>query len=170
MNNKTVLNFDAEYLFFIILGLKKSTIRRNTNLKENDIVLITSESNKIARAKIQKIRKILFSEIDDIIAKDDGFKSAFTLKKTLQKYYPDLKESDQLVQIYFELIDIYDISRIENQIVNLIKMGLILLKPSNKLYKNLLSLKELKANELLEKIRAKEIRDLLKQLYSEIAT
>ena len=79
------LNFDQQYVFFIVLGLKTSTIRQATDLKANQDVILTSDNHKFARAKIIEIKPLKFSEISEEVAQEDGFSSVVSLKRALKK-------------------------------------------------------------------------------------
>lgn len=159
------LNFDQQYVFFIVLGLKTSTIRQATDLKANQDVILTSDNHKFARAKIIEIKPLKFSEISEEVAQEDGFSSVVSLKRALKKYYPNLSDGDCLYQIRFNVIDILEISLIEQKIKNLINMALALLPRDNSQYNKLIELRELSGQPLLKKIKDEKIRNLLREVY-----
>ena len=99
------LNFKEYFYEPIKSGLKTSTIRRLSNLKEGDCV----ETNFIQDPhslylKITKVNRIRFDEIDNIIAEKEGYRHSSLLKEELKRIYGSkLDNADLFYQIEFEL-------------------------------------------------------------------
>ena len=84
---RKVLKFKKKYATGLEEGIKTSTIRRNTNLKEGDIVDIMVGNDVIGTAKIFMVEKKKLKELTLSDAKMDGFKSLKDLKKALKRIY-----------------------------------------------------------------------------------
>ncbi|MHA1505730.1 MAG: ASCH domain-containing protein [Candidatus Asgardarchaeia archaeon] len=119
-SEKKFMNFDRRYVIPILLGVKKTTIRDELKYSVGEEVLLSVNKEKFAKARIRKIERIKFSEIDDDIAKMDGFNKAKYLKRTLKRYYPKLSKDSELYMYHFELTEILSIKGFERQIKKLL--------------------------------------------------
>jgi len=79
------LEFKGKYAKALIEGRKRLTIRKWTNLKEGDEVLVHSGGKIIGKAKIKAIEKRHVSEITDEEARLDGFRNAEELMEEMKK-------------------------------------------------------------------------------------
>ena len=92
------LEFKRRYAKALIEGKKRLTIRKWTNLKEGDEVLVHSGGKIIGKAKISSIQKKHVSEITDEEAKLDGFKDAEELRREIERMGYD----GEVYLIYFD--------------------------------------------------------------------
>ncbi len=96
------INIDPLFEKKILSGEKTVTVRRNIKkFKKGNCVLILGK-NRFA-AEIEKIEYRKVAELDDKIVKKEGMKSRKELISILKRYYPDLRESDWVSVIYFNL-------------------------------------------------------------------
>uniref|UniRef100_A0A7C3ZCG2 ASCH domain-containing protein n=1 Tax=Archaeoglobus fulgidus TaxID=2234 RepID=A0A7C3ZCG2_ARCFL len=79
------LEFKLKYAKALMEGEKKLTIRKWTNLKEGDEVLVHSGGKIIGRARILSVQKKQISEITDEEAKLDGFRGAEELRREIER-------------------------------------------------------------------------------------
>jgi len=79
------LEFKRRYAKALIEGKKTLTIRKWTNLKEGDEVLVHSGGKIIGKARILSVQKKHISEITDEEARLDGFRDAEELRREIEK-------------------------------------------------------------------------------------
>lgn len=109
---KIELKFKKEYLDLLKEGIKTSTIRKHSDLKKNDtFYFIDYEVNNDLRSLIKNydfrvtdVERIRFDEINDEIAKSEGFLHKNLLKRELKMIYSNLEDSDLLYLIKFKRI------------------------------------------------------------------
>ncbi|MHA1860221.1 MAG: ASCH domain-containing protein [Candidatus Asgardarchaeia archaeon] len=160
-SEEKLVNFDKRYVIPILLGVKKTTIRNELKYSVGEEVFLSANREIFAKARIKRIEKIRFSEIDDSIAKMDGFNKAKHLKKTLKRYYPKLSEDSELYIYHFELTEILSIKGFENQIKKLLNF----LIDSPSLDRERAIIFEKFRDNLEEAIKDEEFRESLKDIY-----
>jgi hypothetical protein len=79
------LEFKGKYAKALIEGRKKLTIRKLTNLKEGDEVLVHSGGKIIGKATVKTIERKHVSEITDEEARLDGFRNTEELRAEMRK-------------------------------------------------------------------------------------
>jgi hypothetical protein len=100
------LTFDGEFKDALLSGKKTKTLRRfKPKVQPGDIVYIHSGGYVLGKAKIKDVRPIKVSEIDDELAKQEGFENREQLIKKLREIYPDLSENDVLWLIDFDFVE-----------------------------------------------------------------
>jgi hypothetical protein len=99
-----VLKFKGKYKDWIISGRKKSTIRMETSLNPGDLVCLEAGEERIGEAIIREVRELSLEEIDDDLAREDGFKSVDDLINELISIYGDEIFNRRLKLIKFDLI------------------------------------------------------------------
>lgn len=110
MPKDKIIKFHKQFKESIREGIKTSTIRRHFNGKVGDkyraIVSNTHkdyiEPNFIAIIKITDIRRIRFDEIDNDMAKTEGYFHKDILASALLGFYPELADPSLLYYIQFE--------------------------------------------------------------------
>ena len=98
------INFDSSLVMKIVNKEKTSTIRKNLSVKPGDIVTLKSDGKPFAIAVISEVKPITLKEIDDNIARLDGFNSKEELREKLYEIYGDIDENTTLYLIKFKLI------------------------------------------------------------------
>ncbi|AIY89463.1 ASCH domain-containing protein [Geoglobus acetivorans] len=93
------LEFKGKFAEKLLKGEKTSTIRKRVYVKPEELVYVHSGGKIIGKARIKNIRQISFSEIDDEIARKEGFSSADELLQELKQYY---SQEENLYLIEFE--------------------------------------------------------------------
>ena len=93
------LEFKEKYLKKLLSGEKTVTIRRRAYVKPNDVVFVHCGGKIIGKAKIKEVKKIKREELNEEIAKKDGFNSFEDFIKEINSYYSD----QELYLIKFEL-------------------------------------------------------------------
>jgi len=93
------LEFKEKYLEKLLSSEKTITIRRRAYVKPNDVVFVHCGGKIIGKAKIKDVRKIKREELNEEIAKKDGFDSFEDFIKEINDYYSD----QELYLIEFEL-------------------------------------------------------------------
>jgi hypothetical protein len=99
-----VLKFKGKYKSWIISGRKRSTIRMETSLNPGDLVYLEAGEERIGEAIIREVRELSLGEIDDDLAREDGFKSVDDLINELISIYGDEIFNRRLKLIRFDLI------------------------------------------------------------------
>jgi hypothetical protein len=99
-----VLKFKGKYKDWIISGRKRSTIRMETSLNPGDLVYLEAGEERIGEAIIREVRELSLEEIDDDLAREDGFKSVDDLINELISIYGDEIFNRRLKLIRFDLI------------------------------------------------------------------
>lgn len=98
------LEFKGKYLQKLLNGEKRATIRRRVYVKPGELVYVHCGGKIIGRARISDVRKLSIDEIDDQIAKKEGFNSAEELKAEIKRYYSQ-NDSLYLIEFDFEPFD-----------------------------------------------------------------
>jgi len=95
----------------LLSGEKRQTIRRPRKVpfRKGELVQVVWKSRSKNRellfiAKITDIRDLVFDEIDEKIAIDDGFESLNVLQEWFKKKYPTISPNDEFKIIKFEKI------------------------------------------------------------------
>jgi hypothetical protein len=99
-----VLKFKGKYKSWIISGRKRSTIRMETSLNPGDLVYLEAGEERIGEAIIREVRELSLGEIDDDLAREDGFQSVYDLIDELISIYGDEIFNRRLKLIRFDLI------------------------------------------------------------------
>ena len=86
------LEFKDRYKELLLSGKKTATIRTQCYVKEGDEVFVHCGGKIIGSAKIKKIEERSLEEIDDRIARADGFESREDLINEIRKIYGDPKK------------------------------------------------------------------------------
>ncbi len=86
------LEFKDRYKELLLNGKKTATIRTQCYVKEGDEVFVHCGGKIIGTAKIKKIEGRNLEEIDDRIARADGFESREDLINEIRKIYGDPKK------------------------------------------------------------------------------
>lgn len=100
------LSFDPKYYDQVINKQKTSTVRYGILLPtEVEIKLNFGFSNDVIKAKISKIDfSYLFDELNEKVARTDGFETVKDLKKALSKHYPFIESDSKVTVIYFNIL------------------------------------------------------------------
>ncbi len=100
------LKFDSKYEEIILSGKKRSTIRigHKKEYEPGDLVEVYAGDKFIGLAKVKGIKYLKWKEIDDEIAKKDGFKDKEELKRELEGFYGEFGDEVEFTQIEFEMI------------------------------------------------------------------
>jgi len=93
------LEFKEKYLKKLMSGEKTVTIRRRAYVKPNDVVFVHCGGKIIGKAKIKRVEKIKREDLNEEIAKKDGFESFEDFIREINNYYSDR----DLYLIEFEL-------------------------------------------------------------------
>jgi len=102
------INFDAEYVEKILKGEKITTIRKGIkSYPVGKIVDLTVNYKPFARARVSKVIVKRVSELTDEDAKRDGFNSKDELIQALKKIYGEVKDSEFVTIVYFEVVESY---------------------------------------------------------------
>ncbi len=99
-----VLKFKGKYKDSIISGRKRSTIRMETILNPGDLVYLEAGEERIGEAIIREVRELSLEELDDYLAREDGFQSVEDLINELASIYGDEIFNRRLKMIKFDLI------------------------------------------------------------------
>jgi len=99
-----VLKFKGKYKDLIISGRKRSTIRMETILNPGDLVYLEAGEERIGEAIIREVRELSLEELDDYLAREDGFQSVEDLINELASIYGDEIFNRRLKMIKFDLI------------------------------------------------------------------
>ncbi len=86
------LEFKEKYLEKLLKGEKRITVRKRAYVKPNDTVYVHCGGKIIGKAKIIDVRKIKREEMNEEIAKKDGFNSLEDFMDEIKSYYPDQNE------------------------------------------------------------------------------
>ena len=92
------LEFKRKYLEFLLSGKKRSTIRKRAYVKPGEPVYVHCGGKIVGMARIRGVRKISLSDIDDQIARMEGFSDREELVRELDRYY----DSKDLYLIEFD--------------------------------------------------------------------
>ncbi|WP_456478283.1 ASCH domain-containing protein [Geoglobus ahangari] len=93
------LEFKGKYLQKLLSGEKRATIRKRVYVKPGELVYVHCGGKIVGRARIKDVREIGLDEIDEEIARKEGFESAEELVAELRGYYSD---RDRLYLIEFD--------------------------------------------------------------------
>ncbi|AAR39013.1 NEQ158 [Nanoarchaeum equitans Kin4-M] len=97
------LEFKGEYKDLIISGKKVATIRiGKLPIKKGQKLYIHSGGYVIGEAIVKDVKIIRLKDIDNDMAKKDGFESKEELIAKLKEHYPFLKKDEPLTYIEFE--------------------------------------------------------------------
>ncbi len=99
-----VLRFKGKYKDLIISGRKRSTIRMETSLNSGDLVYLEAGEERIGEAIVREVRELSLEELDDDLAREDGFQSVKDLIDELTSIYGDEIFYRRLKLIKFDLI------------------------------------------------------------------
>lgn len=94
------LEFKDIYRDILLSGRKRITIRLRCYVREGEEVFVHCGGRIVGTAKILKVEKRMLEDVDDELAKLDGFKSREELLKTIKDLYGDVEE---VYIIWFDL-------------------------------------------------------------------
>ncbi|MEM1674959.1 MAG: ASCH domain-containing protein [Desulfurococcaceae archaeon] len=98
----------GKYVEDIILGRKKSTIRRGIVKPKYREVILHGGGRPVAKVLIEKVFHKKVCELTDSDALNDGFKSREELIRELKETYPGITNDDWITIIEFKLIQRID--------------------------------------------------------------
>ena len=92
----------------ILRGKKVTTVRRGIkSYPVGRIVDLTVNYKPFARAKVSKVVVKRVGELTDEDAKKDGFNSRDELIQALRRIYGDIKDSEFVTIVHFEVVESY---------------------------------------------------------------
>lgn len=98
------INFDGKFVEAIKEKKKRTTVRKGIKVfRRGEVVDLTSEGETFGKAKVAKVLVKRISELTEEDAKLDGFSSKEELIKELKRIYGEIKESDLVSIIHFDL-------------------------------------------------------------------
>ncbi len=86
------LEFKDRYKELLMSGRKRATIRTRCYVKEGDEVFVHCGGKIIGTAKIRKVEERSLDELDDEIARADGFESREELIEEIKRLYGNPKK------------------------------------------------------------------------------
>ena len=99
------INFDEEFVEPIMSGRKVTTVRRGIkSYPVGRIVELTAGGNTFALARVKKVVVKRVRELNDDDAKRDGFESRNDLLSALKKIYGDVRDSEFVTVVHFEVL------------------------------------------------------------------
>ncbi len=118
------LEFKGKYLQKLLSGEKRATIRKRAYVSPGELVYVHCGGKIIGKARILDVREIGIDEIDDDVARMEGFDSAEELLEEIRNYYtgrdrlyliefdfePFEKPLDP-AEMYYENADLVEIAR-----------------------------------------------------------
>ncbi len=102
------LMIQGKYLDLILSGKKVTTIRYGIVKPKFQEVIIHSAGKVIGKAIIKRVVYKKVKDLTDEDAQKDGFSNKQELVRELKKTYPDLRFSDYVTIIEFELVQRFD--------------------------------------------------------------
>ena len=103
----------GEYVDNILDGRKKATIRLGIVKLRYRELIVHGGGRPVAKVRVTNVRYKRVVELTDEDAKLDGFKSREELLEALRKTYGEIKPSDYVTIIEFEVVQ--DLSKLEPQ-------------------------------------------------------
>ncbi len=99
------INFDEEFVEPIVSGRKVTTVRRGIkSYPVGRVVELTAGGSTFAIARVKKVVVKRVRELNDEDARRDGFESRNELLSALKKIYGDVKESEFVTVVHFEVL------------------------------------------------------------------
>lgn len=99
------INFDEEYINPILEGKKTTTVRRGIkSYPVGRLVELTVNNRAFAIAKVRKVVVKRLTELTDEDALRDGFASREELITALRRIYGNIKNSEFVTVVHFEVI------------------------------------------------------------------
>ena len=98
LNSCKHIEFKGKYKKLLTSGKKRSTIRRRCYVREGEDVFVHCGGKIIGKAKILKIEEKRLEELDDSVARAEGFKNREELINEIKKIY----DTDRVYVINFE--------------------------------------------------------------------
>ncbi len=100
------LRFKRKYREAIISGRKGITIRRESDLRPGDLVVLEVGEERIGEALIKCVDEVRSDELNEEIAREDGFESLSELLDELRSIYGDdaLMKGVKFKLIRFEML------------------------------------------------------------------
>lgn len=101
------LKFKRKYREAIVSGRKRTTIRRESDLKPGELVVVEVGEERIGEALIKCVDEVDFNELSEELAREDGFESLSELLRELRSIYGDdaLRNGVKFKLIRFELLE-----------------------------------------------------------------
>mmetsp|Transcript_30826 Transcript_30826/g.57805 ORF Transcript_30826/g.57805 Transcript_30826/m.57805 type:complete len:132 (+) Transcript_30826:55-450(+) len=109
------LDFAPDFIAAIQSGEKKATTRcpgpKDTDVTSDlEAILVqgwalaVSGASAFALLAFDRVETRQFSKIDDELAQVEGMSTGEELQKTLQRFYPELADEDEVVVLHFHLL------------------------------------------------------------------
>jgi len=98
------IEFKGKYAEKILKGEKTVTIRKRAYVKPDDIVFVHSGGKIIGKARIKGVRRIDIKELDDELARREGFDNREELIDEIREYYGEGNDL-YLIEFDFEPFD-----------------------------------------------------------------
>lgn len=105
MSRDKALTFAKIYKERILSGKKSSTVRLRSTLKKGEIVDIVIGGERIGKAKILSVRKVLVRDLTNKDAMRDGFRDKRSLLKALKRHYSNITEDSTVYLISFDILE-----------------------------------------------------------------
>ena len=105
MSRDKALTFAKIYKERILSGKKSSTVRLRSTLKKGEIVDIVIGGERIGKAKILSVRKVLVRDLTNKDAMRDGFRDKRSLLKALKRHYSNITEDSMVYLISFDILE-----------------------------------------------------------------
>jgi len=86
------LEFKEIYRDLLLSGRKRATVRLQCYVKEGDEVFVHCGGKIVGTARIRKVEEKFLDEIDNDVARDDGFESKEELIKSIREIYGNPKK------------------------------------------------------------------------------
>lgn len=97
----------AEDIFDQLHNGKEVTIRKGRrDIALGEIGFESTQWARQARGEVVQVTYLRLSGVSEEDCKRDGFENWLELMKTMQRFYPDIKASDEVTIIQFELLEI----------------------------------------------------------------
>lgn len=81
------LKFKKKYREMIISGRKRATLRKEADFDLGDIVILEVGGERIGEAVIKGVEEVSVEELNDEIAREDGFENLHELLEELRSIY-----------------------------------------------------------------------------------
>ncbi len=103
------IQFKAEYLDKLLLGIKKATIRiGRLNVSVGDELYVHCGGYVIGKIRVKNVIYKKISELTDDDAKKDGFINLRQLLNHLKKHYPKISYNSTVTILEFEWVEIFE--------------------------------------------------------------
>jgi len=97
----TAILLDRKFLDLVRSGRKRTTVRKGKRLYPKGRAVLRSGSEETT-INVRAVRHCSLRDLTDDDARLDGFSSRTALVRTLESFYPDLTEDDQVTVVTFD--------------------------------------------------------------------